>query len=40
MNLDIDLVSNIRINLSAIERRTSTLTKDVLLKKSIKRHGY
>ena len=33
MNLDIDLVSNIRINLSAIERRTSTLTKRRSVKK-------
>ena len=33
MNLDTDLVSNIRINLSAIERRTSTLTKRRSVKK-------
>ena len=33
MSLDIDLVSNIRINLSAIERRTSTLTKRRSVKK-------
>ena len=33
MNLDSDLVSNIRINLSAIERRTSTLTKRRSVKK-------
>ena len=33
MNLDIDLVSNIRINLSAIERRTATLTKRRSVKK-------
>ncbi len=33
MNLDTDLVSKIRINLSAIERRTSTLTKRRSVKK-------
>ena len=33
MNLDTDLVSNIRINLSAIERRTSSLTKRRSVKK-------
>ena len=33
MNLDTDLVSNIRINLSAIERRTSTITKRRSVKK-------
>ena len=33
MNIDTDLVSNIRINLSAIERRTSTLTKRRSVKK-------
>ena len=33
MNLDTDLVRNIRINLSAIERRTSTLTKRRSVKK-------
>ena len=33
MNLDTDLVSNIRINLSAIETRTSTLTKRRSVKK-------
>ena len=33
MNLDTDLVSNIRINLSAIERRTSTLIKRRTVKK-------
>ena len=33
MNLDTDLVSNIRINLSAIERRTATLTKRRSVKK-------
>ena len=33
MNLDTDLISNIRINLSAIERRTSTLTKRRSVKK-------
>ena len=33
MKLDTDLVSNIRINLSAIERRTSTLTKRRSVKK-------
>ncbi len=33
MNLDTDLVSNIRVNLSAIERRTSTLTKRRSVKK-------
>ena len=33
MNLDTDLVSNIRINLSAIERRTSTLVKRRSVKK-------
>ena len=33
MNLDTDLVNNIRINLSAIERRTSTLTKRRSIKK-------
>ena len=33
MNLDADLISNIRINLSAIERRTSTLIKRRSVKK-------
>ena len=33
MNLDTDLVNNIRVNLSAIERRTSTLTKRRSVKK-------
>jgi len=33
MNLDTDLISNIRINLSAVERRTSTLTKRRSVKK-------
>ena len=33
MNIDTDLVNNIRVNLSAIERRTSTLTKRRSVKK-------
>ena len=27
MKLDLDLINNIKVNLSAVERRTSTLTK-------------
>jgi len=33
MNLDLDLINNIQINLSAIQRRTSTLTKRRSIKK-------